>query len=91
MDVVAPHARHLPDYATFIKVTSKQPKMFDLDAFLDFQDFKKGIFWIPFSTTKALKEHESKFGKHPCRDPSLHETMIITVPLGPTVFYKVVF
>ena len=62
----------------------------DVGAIFDFRDFQKGTFWIPFSATKAPKEHKSLVPgasrERPCRDTAFHETLAITVPLGPTGF-----
>ena len=44
-----------------------------------------------FSATKGPKEHKSKSGERPCRDPASHEIIVITAPLAPTGFQKVVF
>ena len=64
---------------------------FDFGAIFDFQDFQKGTFWTPFSATKAPKSPSVSRAGRPCRDPAFHGTIVITVPLGPSVFEKFIF
>ena len=62
----------------------------DFGAMFDFQVFQKGTFSTPFSTTKAPKSPSVSRAGPPCRDPAFHETIIITVPLGPSVSKHVI-
>ena len=63
---------------------------FDFDAIFDFYDFQKGILWTTFSPkVSTFAVTFSWFGR-PCRDPAFYETIIITVPFGPTGFQKVI-
>ena len=34
---------------------------------------------------------KNKHGVRPCRDPAFHETTVILVPLGPSVFKNIIF
>ena len=61
---------------------------FDLGAIFDFLDFQKGTFGTSFSVQKPSFVTRRVQGKRPCRDPVFHETTIMTVPLGPTVFKR---
>ena len=53
--------------------------------------FKKGSFGRPFCPSRRQKPSTSKYGERPCRDPALHETTVILVPLGPSVFKNIIF
>ena len=64
---------------------------FDFDAIFDFQDFQKSTFWTPFSATKALKSPSVSQAGRPCRDPAFHESIVITVPFGPSVFFNDIY
>ena len=59
---------------------------FDFGAIFDFLDFQKGTIWTPFSATKAPTNPNVSWAGRPCRDPAFHETIVILVPLGPSVF-----
>ena len=58
----------------------------DLGAIVDFLYFQKGTFWTPFSANKSQKAGTSNGSERPCGDPAFHETIVITVPLGPSGF-----
>ena len=58
------------------------------DAIFDFRDFQKGNFWTPFSAPKALQGSSVSWAGRPCRGPAFHETIVITVPLGPIGFKR---
>ena len=62
----------------------------DLGAVLDFRDFQKGPFKHNFRPKRIQRRGSSRYSERPCRDPAFHETRVITVPLGPTGFQKVV-
>ena len=64
---------------------------FDFGAIFAFRDFQKDTFWTPFSATKAQKKLTVSWAGRPCRDPAFHETIVITVPLGPRVIKGVIF
>ena len=61
-------------------------KKLDLGAIFDFQHFQKGTFWTHFSLKRWPGAPSILCGHHPCRDPAFHETKVITVPFGPSVF-----
>ena len=63
----------------------------DFGAIFDFHDFQKGTFWTPFSATKAPKSLTVSWAGRPCRDPVFHGTIVILVPLGPSVFKNIIF
>ena len=63
----------------------------DLGAIVDFQDFQKDTFRTPFSATKVPKSPSVSWAGRPCRDPAFQETIVITVPLGPSVFKNIIF
>ena len=58
---------------------------------LDFQDFQKDTFRTNFSAQKVIQNNDPSYQERACRDPAFHETIVITIPLGPTGFYKVFF
>ena len=61
-----------------------------LGTMFDFHGFQKGTLWTTFShKVSTFAVTVSWFGR-PCRDPALHETIVITVPFGPGGFQKVI-
>ena len=63
----------------------------DFGAILDFLDFQKGSRSMSsFIKKLSLATLLSRSGR-PCRDPAFHEIMVITVPLGPSVFKNIIF
>ena len=63
-------------------------KKFVFGAIFYFHDFQKGTLWTTFShKVSILAVTCSRFGR-PCRDPAFHETIVSTVPLGPSVFQE---
>ena len=59
----------------------------DLGAIFDFHDFQKGTLWNTFSPKQAPKKTPPvSYRNVPCRDPAFHETKVITVTFGSTVF-----
>ena len=63
----------------------------DFGAIFDFLDFQKGTFWKTFSCKRSKKGFPGKYADCPGSDPDFHQTIVITVPLGPTGFSKVIF
>ena len=61
---------------------------FDLGAIFDFLDFQKGTSWDTFLHKRSKKRFPGKHADCPGSDPAFHETIVITVPLGPTGFSK---
>ena len=50
--------------------------------------FQKGTVWTTCShKVFTFAVSCSGFGR-PCRDPAFHETMVITMPFGPSVFFN---
>ena len=63
----------------------------DLGAISDFHGFQKNTLWTTFShKVSTFAVTVSWFGR-PCRDLAFHETILITVPFGPSGFFKVTF
>ena len=60
-------------------------------AILDFRDFQKGSRLMTFLIKKLNLATLLSWARCSCRDPAFHETMVITVPLGPRVFKNVIF
>ena len=57
-----------------------------VDAIFDFHNFQKGTLWTTIShKVSTFAVTASRFGR-PCRDAAFHETIIITVPFGPSIF-----
>ena len=56
-----------------------------------FQVFRKDTFRATFSPKRSSKTMTCSYWTAPCRDPVFQETIVITVPLRPTGFQKVVF
>ena len=54
-----------------------------------FMGFKKAPFGQPFRPNNPNKKKNNDLGIT-SRDPAFHETIIITVPFGPTVFINVI-
>ena len=69
---------------TFIKVSFWVP-------FSIFRIFKKAPFGHHFRVAGRQKPMTPNSGERPCRDPASHETILITVPFGPSVFFNVIF
>ena len=63
---------------------------FDLGTILDFLDFQKGSRLMTFFIKKLNLATLLSWAGRPCRDPAFHETIVITVPLGPSVFKNVI-
>ena len=53
--------------------------------------FKKAPFGRPFQPPRLQAGTGKSASRRPCRDPAFHETIVITMPFGPTGFLKVVF
>ena len=53
--------------------------------------FKKAPFGHHFRAAGHQKPSPPKYGERPCRDPAFHETIVILVPLGPSVFSNIIF
>ena len=66
-------------------------KKLDFGAIFDFHGFQKGTLWTTFSPKQAPKPSTPNDRERPCRDPAFHETIVITVPLGPSVFKNIIF
>ena len=62
-----------------------------LAAIFDFHGFQKGTLWTPVSLKKAPIVLTGSRAGRPFRDPAFHETIVILVPLGPSVCKKVIF
>jgi hypothetical protein len=62
----------------------------DFGAIVDFLDFQKGSCLITFFVKKLNLATLLSWAGRPCRDPAFHETIVITVPLGPSVFKNVI-
>ena len=58
----------------------------DFGAIFDFRDFQKGTSWETFSRKRSIKGFAGKYADCPGSDTAFHETIVITVPLGPTGF-----
>ena len=56
-----------------------------------FMVFQKAPFGHHFRAAGRQKPSAPKYGERPCRDPAFHETIIIFVPLGPSVFKNIIF
>ena len=56
---------------------------FGFGAIFDFRDFQKGTSWEIFSRKRSKKGFPGKYADCPGSDPFFHETIVITVPLGP--------
>ena len=54
--------------------------------FVIFRFFKKAPFGHHFLPKSFQRRGTSSWWKRPCRDPAFHETIVITVLLGPTFF-----
>ena len=50
-----------------------------------FHGFKKGTLWAPFSRSMPPEAYDPQRGFAIVREPVFHETIIITVPIGPSV------
>ena len=63
----------------------------DFGTIFDFRDLQKGSFW----TTVSAQRLTFRCAAEPCGAslprPCFHETVVINVPLGPTVFFFLVF
>ena len=59
---------------------------FDFGAISTFMIFKKEPFGRPFRPSRRQKTPPASHQTALCRDPVFHETIVITVPLGPGVF-----
>ena len=62
----------------------------DLGAIFDFKDFQKGTSWDTFSRKRSKKVFPRKYADCPKSDPAFHETIVITLPLGPSVFFNII-
>ena len=56
-----------------------------------FSELQKGIHWMTFSTKTRPKCTRQSSRRRPYRDPAFHETTVIAVPLGPSVFKTSLF
>ena len=56
-----------------------------------FMVFKRAPFGQPFRPSRRQKPSPPKYGERPFRDPAFHETTVILVPLGPSVFKNIIF
>ena len=52
--------------------------------------FKEAPFGNHLRPKKLQSSSTPVEGERPCRDPAFHDTIVITVPMGTTVFLKVV-
>ena len=57
----------------------------------NFHGFQKGTFWTAFSAKWSSKILTRSRAGRPFPDPAFHETTVILVPLGPSVFKNVIF
>ena len=53
--------------------------------------FKKATFGAPFRPSERKKRSTPSDPGGPSRDPAFHETTVILVPLGPSVFKNISF
>ena len=53
--------------------------------------FKKAPFGHHFRAAGRQKPSSSNYGWRPGADPAFHETTVILVPLGPSVFKNIIF
>jgi hypothetical protein len=60
-------------------------------AIFNFHGFQKGTFGRPFRPSRRQNPSPPKYGERPFRDPAFHETTVILVPLGPSVFKNIIF
>ena len=60
-------------------------------AIFDFHGFQNGTLWTTFRRIKLQKQAAPNDSDPPCRDPAFHETIVITLPLGPSVFKTTFF
>ena len=58
----------------------------DFSAIFGFRDFPKAFVRHHFRPKRIQRRGVSSYSERPCRDPAIHETIVITVPLGPTRF-----
>ena len=61
------------------------------DAMFDFRGFQKGTLWTTFSPKWTKKKKYPSDPGGPSRDPAFHETTVILMPLGPSVFLNIIF
>ena len=57
----------------------------------DLHVFKKTLFGSPFRPSRQKQRSIRNDPDGPSRDPAFHETIIITVPFGPNVFFEAIF
>ena len=62
-----------------------------LVSFPIFEIFKKAPFGRPFPLKSRLSVTRRVRESRPCRDPTFHHAIVITMPLGPTGFLKLVY
>jgi hypothetical protein len=53
--------------------------------------FQKASFGRPSRPSRRQKPCPPNCGERPFRDPAFHETIVILVPLGPSVFQNIIF
>ena len=58
--------------------------------FMIFWVFKKTPFEDHFGPQKLQKSNTPVEGERPFRDPAFHEIIVITVPLGPSLFQNII-
>ena len=66
-------------------------KKFVLGAIFDFHGFQKATVRPPFRQSRRDKRSARNDPGGPSRDPAFHETIVITVPFGPSGSLKSLF
>ena len=66
-------------------------EQFDFGTIFDFKDFQKGTSSDTFSSKRSKKTFLGKYAACPGSDPAFHETIVITVPLAPSVKKNIIF
>ena len=64
---------------------------FDFGAIFGFRDFQKCTSWETVSRKRSKKGFPGKYADCPGNDLAFHETIVITVSLGPSVFFNFIF
>ena len=62
----------------------------NVGAIFDFHGFQKGTFWTTLSPKWEKKRNPDNDLGRTSTDPVFHETIVIALPFGPSVFRKVI-
>ncbi len=82
------------DFSCFFKTAPRRRtflKSWFWVSFSIFMVFKKASFGRPFRPSRRQNPSPPKYGERPFRDPAFHETTVILMPLGPSVFKNIIF